>query len=108
PREVAHEAAGERVARAGRVEHVLERVRRDIEGAARLDQERAVLPLLDDHPARPMRHDSLAGAVDVPVAGEITRLAVVDQQLIRVAQAHSCLINTTSHTWRSSATSTLK
>ena len=48
-REIAHEAAGERIARAGRIEHVLERIRRREEDRVLREHERAVLALLDDH-----------------------------------------------------------
>ena len=55
--EIRHEPAGERVARAGGIEHLLERIGRHVEGAVGLDQQRAVLALLDHHALGSVRQD---------------------------------------------------
>src|SRR5690349_5827839 len=56
-REVADEAAGEGIARAGRVEDVLEQVARRDEVAAAAEQDGAILAPLDDQGVRPHLQD---------------------------------------------------
>src|SRR5205823_358724 len=85
-RQIAHEAAGERVTGPGRVEHRLQRVGRDDEEGAVIQQERAVLATLDHDRARAERGD-LAGRLDqVRLVGELPRLAVVDGDDVDLAQ----------------------
>src|SRR4029079_4899525 len=78
--EVGHEATGEGIPCPGGIEHVLQRIGRHIEGPTRLDEERAVLAPLDDHPPGPMPEDPAPGPMDVPIATQLTRLAVVHHE----------------------------
>ena len=86
-REVAHEAAGEGVAGAGRIEHVLERIGRREEDRALLEQERAVLALLDDHHRRAALHDPARGLHEVACIRELARFAVVQRDEVDVLDA---------------------
>ena len=87
PREVAHEPAGEGVARAGRIEDLLQREGRHVEGAARRSISSAPYsPCLITTRLGPCAQDPAAGAVDVPVARELPRLAVVDHQDVHPLQ----------------------
>ena len=78
--QIRHEAAGKGIAGAGGIKHVFQRVRRDVEGAAGLDQESTVLPLLDHHSLRTMSQNPAACPVDIPITTQLSRLAVIDHQ----------------------------
>ena len=80
--EVAEEAAGEAVAGAGRVAHVLEREAGQGEEAVLGEERGAVLALLGDHRARSHRHHRAGGAGEVRLAGQLADLGVVDDQAV--------------------------
>ena len=80
--EVAEEAAGEAVAGAGRVAHVVEREAGQGEEALRGEQRRAVLALLGDDGARAELHHGAGGAGQVRLAGQLADLGVVDDQAV--------------------------
>ena len=78
--EVAEEAAREGVAGAGRVGDVLERVAGgDEDMAVLLDQERAVLALLDDDGLGTELEDALGGGQEVGGLAELTGFALVEE-----------------------------
>src|SRR6185437_15791595 len=85
-RQVADEAARERVAGAGRVHHVLEREAGRGEDAELVEEERAVLALLDDEPLRPATEDDPRRLADVVLPGELARLLVVDDEDVDAPQ----------------------
>ena len=80
--EVAEEAAGEAVAGAGRVAHVLEREAGQGEEAVLGEQRRAVLALLGDDRARAQLHHRAGGPGEVRLAGQLADLGVVDDQAV--------------------------
>ena len=80
--EVAEEAAGEAVAGAGRVAHVVERDAGKGEEAVRGEEGRAVLALLGDDGARAELHRGAGGAGQVRLAGQLADLGVVDDQAV--------------------------
>ncbi len=86
PSQVGHEPTGEGVAGAGGVEDRLQREGWHIEGAARLDQKRSMLALLDDHPLGTVGQDPAPRPVDVPVATQLTGFTVVHHEHIHPAQ----------------------
>src|SRR3989442_1295357 len=85
-REVAHDPAGERVARAGRVVDGLERIGRHEEERAVRQHEGAVLAALDDDGPRAYRGDRPRRADQVGLARQLTRLGVVDRDHVRLGE----------------------
>ena len=80
--EVAEEAAGEAVARAGGVDHLLERIAGQREEAVLGEQRGAVLALLGDDHARPERHHLARSAHEVRLLGQHAQLGVVHQHQV--------------------------
>src|SRR5438105_7111528 len=78
PRQVPHEAAGEGITGARRIEDVLERIRRREENFTFTEHERAVLALLDDHELGAAAHDPSRRLDEVVLLGQLARLALVD------------------------------
>ncbi len=83
-REIAHEAAGERVAGTGGIEHRLERIRRRKEDARRREHERAVLAFLDEHVLGPALHDPSRRLHEIELIGQLPRLGVVERDEVDV------------------------
>ena len=79
PRQGAHETPGEGVARAGGIDHALERDRgtREVLAGSR---ERAVLPHLDHHRFGPQLEDGARRLVRERFAGQLARLLLVDEE----------------------------
>src|SRR6185436_4573512 len=80
--QVSDEAAGEAIARAGGIEHLLQQVAGDHEMAVLAEQNGAELAPLDDQRVRAHTQNLRSGAAQVVLAGEHARFAVVDQQEI--------------------------
>ena len=80
--DVAHEAAGERVARAGGVDDVGRRVGREREVAVAREQRGAVLALLGDDDGRAEVEHRAGGAHEVRLVGELLELAVVEDHAV--------------------------
>ena len=80
--EVAEEAAGEAVAGAGRVAHLLQREAGQGEEAVLGEERGAVLALLGDHRPRPQLHHRAGGPGQVGLAGQLADLGVVDDQAV--------------------------
>src|ERR1035437_3727644 len=78
--QIADEAAGEAIARAGRVEDVFQQIARDHEVLALAEQDGAVLAALDHQGVRTHVHDLGGGAAQVVLARKEAGFAVVDQQ----------------------------
>jgi hypothetical protein len=66
------------------IEHVLERIGRREEDRALLEQERAVLALLDDHDRRAALHDPARGLHEVRAVRQLASLAVVQRDEVDV------------------------
>ena len=82
PGQVADEAAGEAVARAGGIEDILQQVTRGHEVAAVTEEDGTVLAALDDQGTRPHAMDGRRGPAQVVLAGEHTGFGIVDEQEI--------------------------
>ena len=80
PGQVADEAAGEAIARAGGVEDVFQQIARHHEVVVAAEQDGAVFAALDDQRVRPHVHDLGGGAAQVVLARKQAGFAVVDQQ----------------------------
>ena len=83
--EIADEAAGEAIARAGGVEDIFQQIARRHEVAAAAEQDGAVFAALDDQRVRAHLQNLGGGAPQVVFAGEQARFAVVDQQEVPLA-----------------------
>ena len=86
PREVAQEPSGEGVAGPRGVEHVFQRIRRGGEAAMVGEHQDAVLALLDHQGPRSQSPNGPRRLHDVPLARELARLGVVDEQHIYLGQ----------------------
>ena len=80
PRQGAHETPGEGVARAGGIDHALERDRGTREVLAAAQEESAVLPHLDHHRFGPQLEDGARRLVRERFAGQLARLLLVDEE----------------------------
>ena len=80
--DVAHEAARERVAGAGRIDHVGRRIGGEREVALAREQRGAVLALLGDHHGRAEVEHLVGGAHEVGLVGELLDLAVVEDHAV--------------------------
>ena len=76
------EAAGERIAGTGRIEHGFQRIRGRKEHAVTREHERAMLALLDDHVARPAFENPARGLHEICLLGELPRFAVIERDEI--------------------------
>ena len=85
-REIAHEAAGERVTGPRGIEDVLERIRRREEDFTFTEHERAVLALLHDDELRPAAHDPPRCLDEIVLLRELARLALVEGDEIDARQ----------------------
>ena len=83
---VAHEPAGKRVARAGWIVNVLERIPRCKEDEISREENRAVLALLDDDHVRTVLLNPARRAQQVVIAGQLARFGVIYQQQIDALQ----------------------
>ena len=91
PRQVAHEAAGEAIARASGIVRLFERERRDGEDAVLVDEHRAVFATFHDQCARPHLEDVPGGAEKIVLAGKLARFGIVDHEDIDVFQGFAQL-----------------
>ena len=80
--EIAHEPAGERIARTGRVKDAFERIRRHNEVAVFGEQRRSVLAAFDNNGFRAELHDFACRHVNASFLGQLPRLGVVDDDAI--------------------------
>src|SRR6266850_1798227 len=84
-RDVAHESPGERVARAGRVDRLLERIRRGPERSVLCEEGRAVLATLHHQHLRPEGQHLARGLHDLERLEQLARLALVDAHDVDLA-----------------------
>src|ERR1700682_4699673 len=80
--EIAEEPAGERIAGAGRIEDVLQRIRRSGEDGVGRDHHDPVLSSLDDERLRPERKDLSAALHEVRLFRELPYFGLVDDHEI--------------------------
>ena len=86
---ISEETAGEGVARAGGIEHILEQVSGHDEVPFGAKQDGAIFSALDDYRPRAHLEDRLGRAAQVVLAGKLAGFTVVDQQEVPVLDGAS-------------------
>ena len=85
-RQITHQAADEGIARAGRINHLVQRIRRTDEKSARPGQNRAVRTFFDDDVFRSQLVDFFQRGKNIILFRQLMRLAVVEHKTVNARQ----------------------